>query len=221
MVLDTSGSLFGSRLESLIDAGKGVLAALRPDDRAALVTFSQDVQLRVPLTLDRTRITGELAALVAAGSTSIRDAVWTALQLRANDEARPLVLVFSDGVDNTSWLSASDILGAAERSDTVIHAVGLPEAVLVSSSAGTARTTMPSSFLQALAQAAGGRHWSARSERDLRELFTRALDEMRARYLVTFYPEGVARDGWHDLKVTVKTRAEVTARPGYFVPSRN
>ena len=45
--------------------------------------------------------------------------------------------------------------------------------------------------------------------------------EKKARYLVTFYPEGVAREGWHDLKVTVKTRGEVTTRPGYFVPSTN
>jgi hypothetical protein len=42
---------------------------------------------------------------------------------------------------------------------------------------------------------------------------------MRARYLLTFAPRGVSRDGWHDLKVTLKNaRGDVTARPAYFVP---
>jgi hypothetical protein len=52
----------------------------------------------------------------------------------------------------------------------------------------------------------------------LRELFGKALEELRARYLLTYYPGGVARDGWHDVKVTLKgARGDVTARPGYFI----
>jgi hypothetical protein len=42
MVLDTSGSVAGERLTHLIDAAHGLLVALRPDDRAALLTFSRD-----------------------------------------------------------------------------------------------------------------------------------------------------------------------------------
>ena len=44
-----------------------------------------------------------------------------------------------------------------------------------------------------------------------------ALNELRARYLLTYSPNGGSREGWHDVKVTLKnTRGEVTARPGYF-----
>jgi hypothetical protein len=43
------------------------------------------------------------------------------------------------------------------------------------------------------------------------------FDEFRQRYLLTYTPEGVDADGWHDLDVRVKRRgADVTARPGYF-----
>ena len=73
-------------------------------------------------------------------------------------------------------------------------------------------------FLERLAESSGGRTWSATSDRQLRELFTSALDEMRARYLLTYTPKGVARAGWHELKVRLRNgRADVTARPGYFV----
>jgi hypothetical protein len=40
LVLDVSASVSGRRLERLISAANGLLAALRPGDRAGLVTFS-------------------------------------------------------------------------------------------------------------------------------------------------------------------------------------
>jgi hypothetical protein len=73
-------------------------------------------------------------------------------------------------------------------------------------------------FLDRLVQTAGGRTWSATSDRQLRDLFTRALEEMRARYLLTYSPAGGSRPGWHELKVKLKNGSgDVTARRGYFV----
>jgi VWFA-related protein len=219
MVLDTSGSVAGERLGHLIDAGRGLLAALRPGDRAGLITFSQDVRVRVPLTIDRSTLQSALTNLTGDGPTAIRDAVWAALQLCPDDDSRPLVLVFTDGVDNASWLSRSDILTGTRRAGVVIHVVELsgdqPQVAL------SRRTSPPPTFLEALVDAAGGRRWSATSLQDLGELFTGAIDEMRARYLVTFYPEGVRHDGWHELKVSVNARGDVTTRPGYFVAPRD
>jgi hypothetical protein len=72
--------------------------------------------------------------------------------------------------------------------------------------------------LQALTLQAGGRVWSAKSPRDLKPLFTQALEEMRARYLLTYSPNEPPKEGYHTLKVTLKNaRGDVTARPGYFV----
>src|SRR4051794_35257022 len=52
MALDISGSVAGERLQHLIDAARGLVAALRPDDRIAMVTFSRGVRSQVPLTTD-------------------------------------------------------------------------------------------------------------------------------------------------------------------------
>jgi Ca-activated chloride channel homolog len=222
LVLDTSGSVAGERLSHLIDAGKTLISALHPDDRAALITFSADVTARVPLTNDRQAITSALGALEGRGPTSIRDAVHVALQLRPDDESRPVVLVFTDGQDTSSWLSAADVVASARRSGVVIYAVSLVERQTTLVEAG--RPAIPpdsraADFLDRLAAAAGGRHWPASSSAELRPLFVRVLDEMRARYLLSFYPQGVTQPGWHDLKVSLnRGRADVRARPGYFVP---
>lgn len=238
MTLDTSSSVAGERLAHLVDAARGLLAALRPGDRAGLITFADRVQVRVPFTTDIARLDRAFDTVAADGPTAVYDAVWIALQQRVEEPSRPLVLVFSDGVDNTSWLSASEINAAARRADAVIHTVGLrafqtttrTEETAAAPSTGSRRAPPPrrsqfivsqpspaSRFLEELALATGGRALSATSPRDLRALFTRALDEMRARYVVSYYPDR-STAGWHDVKVSVSGRADIVARPGYFVP---
>jgi Ca-activated chloride channel family protein len=230
IALDTSGSVAGEKLAHLVDAGRALLSVLRPDDRAALITFSRDIRVRVPLTSDRSALESALANLKGEGPTAIHDAIWVALQLRPDDDSRPLVLLFSDGLDNASWLSRSDIITGVRRAGVIVHAVELvdspppmatPAVMPMVRGTVTALRSAPQSFLAELVTAAGGRRWSATEPGQLRDLFTRAMDEMRARYVVSFYPEGVRRDGWHTLKVSVNVPGSVTARPGYFVASRN
>jgi len=202
MVLDTSDSVAGDRLAHLAQAGDGLTTALRGDDRAALLTFSNLVDLRVAMTGDLAAIRSSLQSIRGAGATSLRDAVHLALELQPHDRTRPLILVFTDGRDTSSWLSEDAVIDSVRRVGVVIHAVRVES----------------DRFLDRLVDSAGGRTWSATSDRQLRELFTKALEEMRARYLLTYTPSGVSRPGWHDVKVRLKNgRADITARPGYFV----
>jgi Ca-activated chloride channel family protein len=205
MVLDTSQSVAGERLQHLVQAGNGLIAALHAGDRAALVTFSHAVDLRVPMTGDMASIRAAIGAMTGTGATSLRDAVHLALQLQPDDRTRPLMLVFTDGHDTASWLTEDAAIDSARRAGVVIHAVRLES----------------DAFLDKLTQISGGRSWSATSDRQLQDLFTRALDEMRARYLLTFTPRGVRQPGWHELKVKLTRRgADVTARRGYFVAGK-
>jgi VWFA-related protein len=205
LVLDTSQSVAGDRLRHLVQAGEGVTAALRKDDRAALVTFSHMVDLRVPMTGDFQSIRAALATMTGSGATSLRDAVHLALELQPRDRSRPLMLLFTDGHDTASWLTEDAVVDSARRSGVVIHAVRVESDAL----------------LDRLTQMSGGRTWSATSDRQLQELFTRALEEMRARYLLTYTPRGVPKPGWHELKVKVKNGGgDVTARRGYFVADK-
>jgi uncharacterized protein YegL len=203
MVLDTSQSVAGDRLAHLVAAGNELMAALRPEDRAALITFSHKVDLRVPMTTDRFSIQRALTAMSGIGATALRDAVQLALEISPRDQTRPLLLLFTDGHDTASWLTEDAVLDSARRTGVVTQVVRVES----------------DPFLDQLVKASGGRLWSATSDRQLRELFTHALEEMRARYLLTFTPRGVKGPGWHELKVKLKNgRADVTARPGYFVP---
>lgn len=214
LVLDTSGSMVGDRLTDLAAASRRLIQALKPDDAAALLTFNEPAELRVPMTRDREALLAAVDSLEARGATSLYDGLFLSLQMRPDTtEARTVALVFSDGRDTASWLSRASLTEAVRRSGVVTHIVELlPEEARLS------QRSSVSGVLDGLADVGGGRRWPATSSRALQELFVRVLDELRSRYLLTYYPTGVAREGWHDVKVTLQgARGDVIARPGYFV----
>ena len=74
-------------------------------------------------------------------------------------------------------------------------------------------------FLRDLASFTGGRLFEIEKTANLETTFLEILDEFRHRYLVSYTPRGVAKDGWHKLDVKVKKGGTVKARPGYLAGS--
>jgi Ca-activated chloride channel family protein len=228
LVFDTSGSVAGERMHSLLDAGQSVLEGLREQDRVALLSFSTRVRLLAPLTASRQQIRGAMATLGAQGATSLRDAAFAALALREADPGRTLLLIFSDGEDTSSWLRTPAVLEAAKRTDAVVYAVAISEqrrTVTTFSRGGstsvrrtqTTEFNNAGKFLNSLTEETGGRVLFASSNRDLRSTFIQTLAEFRDRYVLSYTPAGVAPTGWHRLEVKLKKKSgKVTARRGYF-----
>src|SRR5262249_19203869 len=125
LAFDTSDSVTGERLDHLRQAGQAVLTGLKSDDQAALVTFSHAVSQLAPLSRELNRVRDALSLPTLPGETSLVDGVYTAMMVGESDAGRPLIIVFSDGVDTASWLSADMALETAKRSDAVVYGVSL------------------------------------------------------------------------------------------------
>jgi len=204
LALDMSDSVAGERLSQLQDAGGAVLAGLTKDDQAALVTFSNVVSLAAPLSGRFTDVRRALDDAYGFGETSLVDGVYAAMQVGEMDAGRALLMVFSDGLDTASWLTADAVLESARRSDAVAYSAAIGEGA-------------SSPFLRELSALTGGTMYKIDSTRDLRAAFLRILEEFRHRYLISYTPHGVSSSGWHRLEVKVKNhRAAVKARPGYL-----
>jgi VWFA-related protein len=213
LVLDTSGSMAGTRFGNLIAGAKGVLNSLRPEDRVALLTFSSHIRQGVELTADLARVERALDQLTPSGGTSLRDAVYAALKVAPAPGSRGVALVFSDGVDTLSWLRPPQVLTAVKAADLVIYGVELTDSPRGSTAPSTAQ------MLEPISAATGGRRWVTDQSPRIGPLLLEALADMRARYLLTYYPEPPVTTGWHELKVTLKTgRGDILTRPGYLVP---
>jgi len=208
LAFDISASVAGARLGQLRSASEVLLDELKDGDRVALVTFNQVVRLRSPLTAVRERVQAALEQVKADGSTALYDGSYLALMAVEQTSGRRLQIVFSDGLDSCSWLSAETVVETARRSGWVAYAVSVAEA------------GKSPAFLRDLCDVTGGRLIEVESTWNLSSVFVDVLDEFRQRYMVTYSPRGVAKDGWHRLEVRVKGRkATVKARPGYLAGS--
>jgi hypothetical protein len=152
------------------------------------------------------------------------DAIWTALQLSAARDAprhRTLIVVFSDGRDTTSWLSANVVRDLLDRAEAVVCAVSPSVAVPAMSISSWDRAAhLPDyRFLRSLADASGGRLLMLKPTDDLSKTFESILTDMRSRYVLYYQPEGVERRGTHSVRVTLTGRhGRVQTRPKYVLP---
>ena len=158
---------------------------------------------------DADRIEAGVDRLSGGGATAFCDALYSGLSLVAQDTGRCLLLLFSDGGDNASFLFRDDVVASVRRSMATVYVVGTK-----TTGAGMSNPAL----LQQVADIGGGNVLWAEDDSHLPALFAHVLDEFRARYLVTYTPTGVRRDdGWHKISVALKSKSgKVKTRPGYF-----
>jgi len=216
LVLDVSGSVAGVQLERLKAGARGFVAGLTPQDKVALVTFAAKPTVLQPLTGDFDAFVRSLDEVKAEGQTALYDATAMALTLRKPADNRAVIVVFTDGGDNASDASPKAVVQAVERSDAIVYGVSVSDRgrgpVF---GADALRSQFQVGFLRSLADTTGGRVLNAESGR-LEEAFGLILNDVRARYLITYYPDKVAA-GWHKLDVRLNgIRGTVLARRGYY-----
>jgi VWFA-related protein len=202
LAFDLSESVSGERLAQLRAASRSLTTQLLPDDQSSLVTFDRAVSLRCPLSANRSCIDEALLRSKPDSETALVDGVFAGITVGETDVGRSLLMVFSDGLDTASWLTATRVLDSARRSDVVVYPIATKGA--------------RPEFLDDVAELTGGRLHEVDRDEDLSNTFRGILDEFRHRYLVTYTPRGVPKDGWHKLEVRVnRSGARVKARPGY------
>jgi Ca-activated chloride channel family protein len=209
LLFDMSGSVKGARLADLKAAGHAFLDGLDERDEGALMAFSHQLLLKSDATSDRATLHEALERLVPGGATALYDALYVALKLPLG-RGRPLIVLFTDGEDNVSWL------GRDEVKEAILQSTALLQVVVTGS-----RDEPGGAFLREMAEATGGRAWNAATSKGLRQRFLDILSAMRTRYLLTYEPRGVKPTGRHHLKVAVRGRkVDVRHRRDYLVNER-
>jgi Ca-activated chloride channel family protein len=223
LVLDTSGSVQGRKLRHLREAAHAFVEGLEDKDEVGLVTMTHRVHLREPLTHDFAAIHTAIDRPVHSGSTALLDALFVGLKFLETAEGRPLLLLFTDGVDNTSWLKQKDVLKTVETSEAMIFVVGARSGggIYEGSRVRQGNAGDVDRFLNDLAATSGGHVWHADDSAGLKGVFLEILSQMETRYLLTYEPRGVEEVGQHQIEINLRgcKATEIRARSAYFVPS--
>jgi VWFA-related protein len=228
LVLDMSQSVVDEGLDHLRAAAHAFMEELDPDDEVGLLTFTHEMQLRRTFGRGFAELHRVLDESMGIGTTALHDALYAGVKLVEARAGRPLVLLLTDGLDRTSWLTQQDVLEKLRASDAVVYAVGVerrPIAALNVGGRGRYKSAElpPGDFLRNVTWQTGGRACFLTPGANLKEIFLNVLEEMRNRYLLSYQPQGVPLEGWHTLEVEVDgfEKEEIRARPGYLVVTRN
>lgn len=225
LALDTSSSMQPG-LQRLQDAAHAALDALKPDDRAAVLTFSEVVSAPTSWSPSREPVLAAITRLFADGSTNLADAAFAAILQRDPEPGRRnLVILFTDGTDTSSWLPDDAAFDLAARTDVVVYCVAIDQAKpqarrpLQSRSGIRLSSKQPimrsDDFLHELAVRTGGESLST-DLGNLNKTFRHIVDDFRSRYVLAYTPRGVPETGWHPIEVRLVSKGyKVTARRGY------
>lgn len=199
VLLDDSPSMRASQPVTQASA-TALVQRLKLEDRALIGVFSRTVALNGSLTGDQDALLGQLHASrpVMAG-TALWDAVNAGVAALGEEGGRRVVLLLTDGDDNSSQADASTIATRATREGVMVYAVGIRGA-----------EQRLGKGLKDLALETGGWFFELKSSANLGSTFQRVADELRNQYLLGFSP-AVLDGKVHRLDVSVKRRG-LTAR---------
>ena len=193
LVFDTSGSM-GPKLQKSRLAAAQFFKTANPQDEFFLIEFNDRPRLVVPFTNDTDQIQNNLTFTQSKGRTALLDGIYLAMnEMKKAHNPRKALLVISDGGDNSSRYTESEIKNAVREADVQIYAIGIFEPM--GSRGRTAEELNGPSLLSEVAEQTGGRHFPVENLNELPDVAAKIGIELRNEYILGYTPKNPQRDG--------------------------
>jgi len=194
------------------------------NDLAFVVGFANSVLLVQDFTGDQELMSHAVDQLVASGGTALWDAVtFAADKLASHPETQPVarvLVIISDGEDNSSNLTLKQAISRAQRGEVAIYTVSTREATETFNE----NRVVGERALSALADLTGGAAFSPGSVHRLNGSLAALQQVIRSRYLISYKPAHFQRDGqYRSIEITAEKQGhklKVYARKGYYASAR-
>jgi VWFA-related protein len=218
LVIDNSGSMGNKRAE-VIAAALAFARSSNPKDQMFVVNFNEHVRFALadntPFTDQASQLEVALSKINANGQTALYDAVAAALEhLKKGDRDKKVLIVISDGGDNASKNTLSQILPMAQQDGAIVYTIGLFD---------EENDDRNPRVLGQLAKETGGEVFLPRSIKEAVPICKRIAGDIRNQYTIAYVPANRKQDGTYRI-ITVKAsaphlgRLSVRTRTGYRAP---
>jgi Ca-activated chloride channel family protein len=206
MLIDNSGSL-RSQLEKVIEAGKILVDANKPEDEAFIIRFvsSDKIEEKQDWTKDKTVLKEMLDELyIEGGSTAIIDAVMLAADKAAEyeksakreDRKRRALILVTDGEDRASYYKEEQLFAKLREADVQIYTIGFVNELGTDKSLfGKSDQGKAKALLERMAKETGGKSYFPNSVSELAQIARDINNELRMQYILSYQPTNEKRDG--------------------------
>ena len=220
VIFDLSGSM-SNKIEKSKQAVVEFFKTANPEDEFFMIGFSDKPELLVDFTNSIEDIQGKLVYTMPKGRTALLDAIYMGMnKMKQATHSKKALLVISDGGDNRSRYTDSEIRSMVKEADVQIYSIGIFD-----NSPATTEERYGPYLLNEICEVTGGRLFRIDDPNELSDVATKIGIELRNQYVLGYRPTNPARDGkWRKIKVKLVPPKglpplNVHAKTGYYAPS--
>ena len=207
VLFDTSNYMY----RGFVYASDAIADFVRGLDRAdsvAVYTFSRNLSRAAPLTHDRGEAIFGLRKAVAGDDAALYNGLLLTLRDAAKIPGRKVVIVFSNGPDNSSMVAPDDVRAVAEDEGIPIYVISTSE-----------RDPMSNAVFRRISTGTGGKAYFAKTWQKQIEAFESIREDLGNSYTITYYPQPNPNEGFRKINVEIVSdvgkKYRIRARPGY------
>jgi len=199
------------------DAIADFVRSLERADRIAFYSYSRDLYRAAALTADRSEVVRGVRTSVAGDDAALYNSLLLTVQDAGQHPGRKVIVVFSNGPDNSSMVPPEDVAELAQSAGIPIYMISTTEAQL---------EPVSTAVFDRMSAATGGKAYFAKSWRDEKKAFASIRDDLAHLYSFSYYPKPNPNRGWRSIKVQlvgerlkkyhVRTRNGYRPRPNRF-----
>lgn len=192
------------------DAISDFVRSLETADKIAFYSYSRDLSRASTLTADRSQVLRAVRSTVAGDQAALYNTLLLTLKDAAQYTGRRVVVVFSNGPDNSSVVPPEDVAEFAQSTGVSIYMISTREAKL---------EPVSTAVFERMTAATGGKVYFAKSWRDEARAFSSIREDLAHLYSLSYYPQPNPNSGWRSIKVKLVgerlKKYEIRTRNGY------
>jgi Ca-activated chloride channel family protein len=211
ILFDTSNYMFRGR--GFVFAQDSIAEFVRSLDnpyRVAFYSYSRDFFRAASLTTDRSQVLRGVRGTVNGDDSALYNALLMTLKDAAQISGRKVVVVFSNGPDNSSMVAPEDVDELAQSEGIPIYMISTREAKLDPAS---------SAVFGRMTASTGGEAYFAKTWKDQRDAFASIREDLAHLYFLSYYPQPNPNRGWRAITVKLANpkfkKYEIRTRSGY------
>jgi Ca-activated chloride channel family protein len=190
------------------DAIADFVRSLETADKIAFYSYSRDLSRSAPLTTERPLVLRAVRSTVAGDDAALYNCLLLTVKDAAQYRGRKVIVVFSNGPDNSSVVPPEDVAELAQSTGTVIYMISTEQAQL---------EPVSTAVFERMTAATGGKAYFAKNWRDEKQAFASIRDDLAHLYSLSYYPRPNPNRGWR--AIAVKLAAEKQKK--YRIRTRN
>jgi VWFA-related protein len=174
------------------DAIAEFVRSLDTADKIAFYSYSRDLSRSARLTADRSEVIRAVRTTVAGDDAALYNTLLLTVKDAAQYSGRKVIVVFSNGPDNSSMVPPEDVAELAQSTGIPVYMISTRDARI---------EPISSVVFERMTAATGGKAYFAKNWKDEKRAFASIRDDLGHLYALSYYPQANPNRGWRTIQV--------------------